>query len=75
MPKHPPFTGGPPRKFVLVDENGATRGAFGIETDGSVQIEITDTKGRLYLYQTYPSKFFTNAPLSEGHPKVLSLLP
>ena len=63
------------RKFVLVDEIGATRGAFGIETDGTVQIEITDAKGRLYLYQTYPAKFFTSAPSREGHPKMLSLLP
>jgi hypothetical protein len=38
------------QKFVLVDKSGAPRGAFGIETDGTVQIEITDNKGQPYLY-------------------------
>jgi hypothetical protein len=37
------------QKFVLVDERGGSRGAFGIETDGTVQIEITDNKGRVWL--------------------------
>ena len=62
------------QKFVLMDQGGLPRGAFGIETDGTVQIEVTDNKGRLYLYQTYIPKFFSNAPLREGHPKALSLL-
>jgi hypothetical protein len=62
------------QKFVLVDKSGASRGAFGIETDGTVQIEITDNKGRPYLYQTYNYKFFSNAPMQERRPKVLSLL-
>jgi hypothetical protein len=61
-------------KFVLVDKGGAPRGAFGIETDGTAQIEITDNKGRVYLYQTYNPKFFSNAPSREGNPKVASLL-
>jgi hypothetical protein len=62
------------QKFVLVDKSGAPRGAFGIETDGTVQIEITDNKGQPYLYQTYNYKFFSNAPTQERHPKELSLL-
>ena len=62
------------RKFVLVDENGSTRGAFGIETDGTVQIEVTDDKGRMWLYRTDPAKF-TWGKTIEDRPKVLTLLP
>ncbi len=32
-------------KFVLVDENGTSRGVFGIESNGAPEIEITDPKG------------------------------
>jgi hypothetical protein len=48
------------QKFVLVDENGAARGAFRIETDGTVQIEVTDQKGKLWLYRNTPSKSWTS---------------
>jgi hypothetical protein len=61
------------RKFVLVDENGAVRGAFGIETDGTVQIEVTDQKGRTWLYRTDPAKFTWGKPI-EDRPKALTLL-
>jgi len=33
-------------KFVLVDEGGVARGAFGIEANGAPQIEVSDGKGR-----------------------------
>jgi hypothetical protein len=62
------------RKFVLVDAHGATRGAFGIETDGTVQIEVTDNKGRMWLYRTDPARFTWGKPI-EDRPKVLTLLP
>ena len=61
------------RKFVLVDENGATRGAFGFETDGTVQIEVTDQKGQLWLYRNYSAKWTLGKPV-EDRPKVLTLL-
>jgi hypothetical protein len=32
-------------KFLLVDEGGAVRGAFGFEKDGTPNIEIIDLKG------------------------------
>jgi hypothetical protein len=35
-------------KFVLVDENGVARGVFGLETNGTPTVEITDAKGRVY---------------------------
>ena len=61
------------RKFVVVDENGATRGAFGIETDGTVQIEVTDQNGHLWLYRNAPGKW-TWGKNTEDRPKVLTLL-
>lgn len=67
------------QKFVLVDPGGAPRGAFGIETDGTVQIEITDNKGRPFFYQTFNPKYgmgsaFSGTPAREGNPKTPSLL-
>jgi hypothetical protein len=62
------------QKFVLVDENGTPRGAFGIETDGTVQIEVTDPKGKLWLYRNTPFKFSWTSPTVSDRPKVLTLL-
>jgi hypothetical protein len=36
------------QKFVLVDENGVAREVFGIEKNGAPEIEITDSKGRVF---------------------------
>ena len=63
------------RKFVLVDERGAARGAFGIETDGTAQIEVTDAKGRLWVYRTDPAKTTWSGRMLEDRPKVFTLLP
>jgi hypothetical protein len=62
------------RKFVLVDESGAPRGAFGIETDGTAQIEVTDAKGRLWVYRTDPARNTWSGRVIEDRPKVLTLL-
>jgi hypothetical protein len=59
------------RRFVLVDEAGAPRGAFGIETNGSVQIEVIDGKGRLWFSNYLINKFMTTYP---SPPKVPTLL-
>jgi len=37
-------------KFILVDEAGNARGAFGIETNGAPEIEVSDSKGRVMVY-------------------------
>jgi hypothetical protein len=62
------------QKFVLVDEGGVPRGAFGIETDGTVQIEVTDQKGKFWIYRNFPAKFTWNGATISDRPKVLSLL-
>jgi hypothetical protein len=62
------------QKFVIVDGAGASRGAFGIETDGTVQIEVTDQKGKLWLYHSSPATFSWSSPTYSVKPKVLSLL-
>src|ERR1700722_3080145 len=35
------------QRFVLVDEAGVARGAFGIGTDGAPEFEIADSKGHV----------------------------
>ena len=62
------------RKFVLVDGNGATRGVFGIETDGTVQIEVADNNNRMWMCRmTSPELTWRKA--IENRPKVLTLIP
>jgi hypothetical protein len=63
------------QKFVLVDKGGVSRGAFGIETDGTAQIEVIDQKGKLWLYRSSPAKFSWKSPTASDHPKVFSLVP
>jgi hypothetical protein len=41
------------QKFVLVDENGAARGVFGFEANGSPVIEITSDKGHVFTTRWY----------------------
>lgn len=36
------------QKFVLVDETGAARGVFGIEENGTPQIEVIGDKGHVF---------------------------
>lgn len=36
------------QKFVLVDQGGEARGVFGIEKNGSPQIEVIGYKGRVF---------------------------
>lgn len=36
------------QKFVLVDETGLARGVFGIEENGTPQIEVIGHKGHVY---------------------------
>jgi hypothetical protein len=38
-------------EFVLVDEAGAVRGAFGVETNGAPEIEVSDSKGHVMAYR------------------------
>jgi hypothetical protein len=62
------------QKFVLVDEGDVPRGAFGIETDGTAQIEVTDKKGQLWLYRPLEAKSTWFGRPMEDRPKVLSLI-
>lgn len=62
------------QKFILVDETGAQRGAFGVETDGTVQIEVLDQKGKQWVYTNRPAKFGWTTAMMEDRPKELSLL-
>jgi hypothetical protein len=36
------------QRFVLVDEAGVARGAFGIETNGAPELEIADPKSHVF---------------------------
>jgi hypothetical protein len=36
------------QKFILIDENGVARGVFGIEKNGAPEVEIIDSKGRVF---------------------------
>jgi len=59
----------------LVDENGIARGVFGLETNGSSFVEITDGKGRVYTARWYPTRtrdFFHDPPFT---PRETTLLP
>jgi hypothetical protein len=48
--------------FVIVDENGAPRGAFGIDRkDGWPTLEITDAKGHAWRARFYSVSFFHKA--------------
>jgi hypothetical protein len=38
------------QKFVVVDAKGAVVGAFGLETNGTAQIEVKDPKGHVCWY-------------------------
>jgi hypothetical protein len=63
------------QKFVLVDENGKARGVFGLETNGSPFVEITDAKGRVFTTRWYPTRardFFHDPPVT---PRKTTLLP
>jgi len=63
------------QKFVLVDSNGAKRGVFGFETNGSPVIEMTDDKGRVFTLRWYPARardFFHDPPST---PRKTTLLP
>jgi len=35
------------QKFILVDETGLPRAVFGIEENGSPEVEVIDSKGRV----------------------------
>ncbi len=39
------------QRFVIVDETGAPRGAFGLDKKGVPAIEGTDNKSRLYVFR------------------------
>jgi len=62
------------RKFVLVDETGAARGAFGVETNGSVQIEVRDKKGQIWRYPPFAFANHTIFSTAEAPPKEPTLL-
>jgi hypothetical protein len=36
------------QRFVLIDETGVALGVFGIEKNGGPEIEVMDSKGRVY---------------------------
>jgi hypothetical protein len=63
------------RKFVLIDEKGTARGVFGLETNGSPTVEITDGKGRVYAARWWSAQsgelFHTLLPA----PRKTTLLP
>jgi hypothetical protein len=63
------------KKFVLVDENGIARGVFGLETNGSAAIEITDAKGRVYTAPWYSARSGEYFHDLLSTPKKTTLLP
>jgi hypothetical protein len=42
------------QKFVLVDEAGVARGVFGVETNGSPELEVMDSKGHVFACEFVP---------------------
>lgn len=57
-------------RFVLVDENGAARGAFGFESNGAPLIEVADSKGRIYNteMQLGRARSFMTFPIQGSRP-------
>jgi hypothetical protein len=65
------------QKFVLIDETGAARGVFGIETNGAPEIEVSDSKGHVFAC-SFKSWSVTHGFFAEnrsGGPKRPTLLP
>ena len=66
-------------KFVLVDETGVARGVFGIETNGTAEIEISDSKGRvlapLFDPWMHPSSGISGAINGPKKPTLLPIKP
>jgi len=62
------------RRFVLVDETGTPRGAFGVETNDSVQIEVQDKKGQIRVPRFDALKLRQSWSSAEQPPKELTLL-
>jgi len=48
--------------FVIVDENGLPRGAFGIDKKGFPMVEATDAKGHVYWIRWGESFFGKGKP-------------
>jgi hypothetical protein len=44
-------------RFVIVDETGAPRGAFGLDKKGVPTMEGTDNKGQLYTFRWFIGGF------------------
>jgi hypothetical protein len=59
------------QKFVLVDGNGAARGVFGMEVNGSPAIEITDPKGHISSPRWAARDFFANPPEIPRNPTLM----
>jgi hypothetical protein len=65
------------QKFVLVDQNGVARGVFGIEINGAPEVEIIDSKGRVFatVFTDWSAQHgFLEFPYIRG-PKKPTLLP
>jgi hypothetical protein len=57
-------------KFVIVDEDGLPRGAFGFSAKGRwPTLEVTDKKGRAWQVALHETSFFGNAKPSVVPPK------
>jgi hypothetical protein len=56
-------------KFVIVDQNGLPRGAFGFTKDNGPTLEVTDKKGHAWQVRLYGTSFFGNGKPSVVPPK------
>jgi hypothetical protein len=57
--------------FVIVDENGMPRGAFGVDKKGDPMIEVTDTKGHPYGGRFDPSFKWGPVPDFKAKPRLV----